>query len=82
MPAVCSSLYLERKHRLEYIESGASRKGRQTNRWSVVPGLARRRGTDDEQATACLATQRPALKEKGKTKIEGRTDGHWINKGQ
>ena len=38
MPAVCSSLYLERKHRLEYIEGGASGKGRRTNRWTVVPG--------------------------------------------
>lgn len=38
MPAVCSSFYLERKHRMEYIGGGASKKGRQTNRRSVVPG--------------------------------------------
>ncbi|OAD61095.1 hypothetical protein WN48_01163 [Eufriesea mexicana] len=42
--------------------------------------VVRRRRTDDDQRPPGHA--KTGLEEKGKTKIEGRTDGHWINKGQ
>lgn len=77
MPAVCSSLYLERKHRLEYIEGGASRKGRQTNRWTVVPGD----GGGEGRATTSDRLPRVKTRARGKRKNENRrTDGRTLDK--
>lgn len=73
MPAVCSSLYLERKHRLEYIEGGASRKvDRQIGGGSYL-GMERWR--TETASSDSLAMQRPGRRKKEKQKQkDGRTD--------